>query len=80
MYAVEGRDHIMIGHSLPGEFFGPAQGLHGVTYVVEATFEGPSGERFERGVEAVVVAGEDHRLNPKVPGHRLAGLVGQQPG
>jgi len=33
------RDHVMLAHSLPDPFFGPAQGLHGVTYVVEATFE-----------------------------------------
>jgi 6-pyruvoyl-tetrahydropterin synthase len=38
MYAVEVRDHIMIAHSLPGEFFGPAQGLHGATFVVDVTF------------------------------------------
>lgn len=38
MYAVEVRDRIMIAHSLPGEIFGPAQGLHGATYVVDATF------------------------------------------
>ena len=38
MYAVEVRDHIMIAHSLPGELFGPAQGLHGATYVVDVTF------------------------------------------
>ncbi|MGF1501717.1 MAG: 6-pyruvoyl tetrahydropterin synthase family protein [Paracoccaceae bacterium] len=38
MYAVEVRDHIMIAHSLPGEVFGPAQKLHGATYVVDVTF------------------------------------------
>ena len=38
MFAVEVRDRIMIAHSLPDPFFGPAQGLHGATYVVEATF------------------------------------------
>lgn len=38
MYAVEVRDHIMIAHSLPGDVFGPAQGLHGATYVVDVTF------------------------------------------
>ena len=38
MYAVEVRDHIMIAHSLPGEVFGPAQKLHGATYVVDAAF------------------------------------------
>jgi 6-pyruvoyl-tetrahydropterin synthase len=32
------RDHLMIAHSLQGEVFGPAQRLHGATYVVDATF------------------------------------------
>jgi 6-pyruvoyl-tetrahydropterin synthase len=38
MYAVEVRDHIMIAHSLPGEVFGPAQRLHGATFVVDVAF------------------------------------------
>jgi 6-pyruvoyl-tetrahydropterin synthase len=38
MFAVEVRDHIMIAHSLPAPVFGPAQGLHGATYVVDAAF------------------------------------------
>lgn len=38
MYAVQVRDHIMIAHSLKGEVFGPAQNMHGATYVVDATF------------------------------------------
>jgi len=38
MYAVEVRDHIMIGHSLPSPVFGPAQGLHGATFTVDAAF------------------------------------------
>ena len=38
MFSVTVRDHIMIAHSLRGETFGPAQRLHGATYVVEATF------------------------------------------
>ena len=38
MYAVEVRDHIMIAHSLPRELFGPAQRLHGATFVVDAAF------------------------------------------
>lgn len=38
MYRVCVRDHVMIAHSLPGETFGPAQGLHGATYVVDAAF------------------------------------------
>ncbi|HEY4225099.1 MAG TPA: 6-carboxytetrahydropterin synthase [Pseudolysinimonas sp.] len=38
-FAVTVRDHIMIAHSLTGEVFGPAQKLHGATYLVDATFE-----------------------------------------
>ena len=38
MFAVEVRDHVMIAHSLPAEVFGPAQGLHGATFVVDAAF------------------------------------------
>jgi 6-pyruvoyl-tetrahydropterin synthase len=38
MYAVEVREHIMIAHSLRGEFFGPAQGLHGATFVIDVAF------------------------------------------
>jgi 6-pyruvoyl-tetrahydropterin synthase len=34
------RDHVMVAHSFRGEVFGPAQRLHGATYVVEATFRG----------------------------------------
>ncbi|TWG99821.1 6-pyruvoyl-tetrahydropterin synthase [Nocardioides sp. J9] len=41
MFRVTVRDHIMIAHSLQGEVFGPAQRLHGATYVVDATFAGP---------------------------------------
>jgi 6-pyruvoyl-tetrahydropterin synthase len=40
MFRVTVRDHIMIAHSLQGEVFGPAQALHGATYVVDATFAG----------------------------------------
>jgi 6-pyruvoyl-tetrahydropterin synthase len=38
MFSVTVRDHFMIAHSLRGEVFGPAQRLHGATYVVDATF------------------------------------------
>jgi 6-pyruvoyl-tetrahydropterin synthase len=38
VFSVTIRDHFMIAHSLRGEVFGPAQGLHGATYVVDATF------------------------------------------
>ena len=38
MFSITVRDHMMIAHSLRGAVFGPAQRLHGATYVVEATF------------------------------------------
>jgi 6-pyruvoyl-tetrahydropterin synthase len=38
MFSVTVRDHMMIAHSLRGETFGPAQRLHGATYVIDATF------------------------------------------
>ncbi len=38
MFRVTVRDHMMVAHSLRGETFGPAQALHGATYVVDATF------------------------------------------
>ena len=38
MFSITVRDHVMIAHSFRGEVFGPAQRLHGATYVVDATF------------------------------------------
>jgi 6-pyruvoyl-tetrahydropterin synthase len=38
MFAVEVRDHMMIAHSLPRPVFGPAQGMHGATFIVDAAF------------------------------------------
>jgi 6-pyruvoyl-tetrahydropterin synthase len=38
VYSVEVRDHIMIAHSFRGDVFGPAQKLHGATFVIDATF------------------------------------------
>ena len=40
MFSVTVRDHMMIAHSFEGEVFGPAQRLHGATYVVDVTFRG----------------------------------------
>ena len=50
MFHVTVRGHMMIAHSLRGEVFGPAQGLHGATYVVDATFR-----RAELDADGVVV-------------------------
>jgi 6-pyruvoyl-tetrahydropterin synthase len=40
VFSVTVRDHMMVAHSLRGPVFGPAQRLHGATYVVDATFRG----------------------------------------
>ncbi len=41
MFSITVRDHIMIAHSFSGEVFGPAQRLHGATFLVDATFRRP---------------------------------------
>ncbi|GDY32541.1 6-pyruvoyl trahydropterin synthase family protein [Gandjariella thermophila] len=41
MFSVTVRDHVMVAHSFRGEVFGPAQRLHGATFVVDATFRRP---------------------------------------
>jgi len=50
VFSVTVRDHIMIAHSLRGDVFGPAQRLHGATYVVDATFR-----REELDADGIVV-------------------------
>jgi 6-pyruvoyl-tetrahydropterin synthase len=60
VFSVTVRDHMLVAHSLRGVTFGPAQRLHGATYVVEATFR-----RAELDPEGIVIdigrAGEDLR-------------------
>jgi 6-pyruvoyl-tetrahydropterin synthase len=60
LFSVTVRDHIMIAHSFTGEVFGPAQRLHGATFVVDATFR-----RAELDADNIVVdigrAGEELR-------------------
>ena len=41
MFRITVRDHVMVAHSFTGEVFGPAQRLHGATFVVDATFARP---------------------------------------
>jgi 6-pyruvoyl-tetrahydropterin synthase len=41
MYSVTVRDHVMIAHSFTGEVFGPAQRLHGATFLVDVEFRRP---------------------------------------
>ncbi|MEU1621260.1 6-pyruvoyl tetrahydropterin synthase family protein [Streptomyces sp. NPDC008238] len=41
MFSITVRDHVMVAHSFRGEVFGPAQRLHGATFLVDATFRRP---------------------------------------
>jgi 6-pyruvoyl-tetrahydropterin synthase len=50
VFSVTVRDHMMVAHSLRGDVFGPAQRLHGATYIVDATFR-----RQSLGEDGVVV-------------------------
>jgi 6-pyruvoyl-tetrahydropterin synthase len=50
VFSVTVRDHIMVAHTLRGDVFGPAQQLHGATYVVDATFR-----RRELDTDGIVV-------------------------
>ncbi|MGW4294585.1 6-pyruvoyl trahydropterin synthase family protein [Micromonospora chersina] len=50
MFSVTVRDHMMVAHSFRGEVFGPAQRLHGATFVVDATFR-----RRELDADGIVV-------------------------
>jgi 6-pyruvoyl-tetrahydropterin synthase len=50
VFSVTVRDHMMVAHSLRGDVFGPAQRLHGATYVVDATFQ-----RRTLGADGIVV-------------------------
>jgi 6-pyruvoyl-tetrahydropterin synthase len=50
VFSVTVRDHMMVAHSLRGDVFGPAQRLHGATYVVDATFR-----RSDLGADGIVV-------------------------
>ncbi len=57
MFSVTVRDHVMIAHSFRGALFGPAQGLHGATYVIDVTFR--AGELDANGV--VIDIGAAHQ-------------------
>lgn len=65
MYSLNVRDHFMIAHSFTGEAFGPAQKLHGATYVVDATFRRP-----ELDADGLVV-------DIALAGQRLQEILGQ---
>lgn len=58
MYSVKIRKSVMIAHSLPNQFFGPAQNLHGATYVVDVTFKAKELNEFN----VVIDIGEAHKI------------------
>lgn len=58
MFELTVRDHIMIAHSLPDEYFGPAQGLHGATLVAEVSWQRDSLN--EHGVVIDIGEASDH--------------------
>ena len=66
MFTVTVRDHMMVAHSFQGETFGPAQRLHGATFVVDASFRAP-----ELDADGVVV---DIALASEALHEILAGL------
>ncbi|OLT14330.1 hypothetical protein BJF78_02450 [Pseudonocardia sp. CNS-139] len=66
MFSISVRDHVMVAHSFRGEVFGPAQALHGATYIVDATFR-----RAELDADNIVV---DIGLATQQLGAVLAGL------
>jgi 6-pyruvoyl-tetrahydropterin synthase len=58
LFSVTVRDHMMIAHSFHGEVFGPAQRLHGATYLVDATFRRPELDSDNLVVDIGLAAGE----------------------
>lgn len=66
MFELTVRDHVMVAHSFTGEVFGPAQRLHGATFVVDATFA-----RAELDADGLVV---DIGLASAALAHALADL------
>jgi len=62
MYTVKIREHIMIAHSFNDPFFGPAQKMHGATYVVDVSFITP--QLNEHNV--VIDMGQAHEVTKKI--------------
>jgi 6-pyruvoyl-tetrahydropterin synthase len=62
VFSVTVRDHVMIAHSFRGEIFGPAQRLHGATYVVDATFRRPELDADDLVVDIGAATAELHAV------------------
>ena len=55
MYSITVRNNILIAHSLPGEVFGPAQNMHGATYIVDAEFYAKEINKYNSSMDLGVV-------------------------
>ena len=62
MYTLTVRDHFMIAHSFQGSIFGPAQNLHGATYVVDVTFKRSTLDRDGLVVDIGIASGKVKNL------------------
>ncbi len=62
MFRLTVRDRVMIAHSFTGEVFGPAQGVHGATFVVEAEFQSPSMDEYNLVVDIGLAHEALHRV------------------
>ena len=75
MFSVTVRDHIMIAHSFRGEVFGPAQKLHGATFVVDATFRRAAldadGIVIDIGMATEALRGPEHLAAQAVGDHHV---------
>ena len=72
MFSVTVRDHMMIAHSFRGEVFGPAQRLHGATFVVDATFRRPELDADNIVVDIGLATAQLGEVLAKVVADRLA--------
>ena len=66
MYSVKIRDHFMIAHSFDNPVFGPAQSLHGATYVVDVTFYSNSIEPYNTVIDIALASGILHEVLEKL--------------
>jgi 6-pyruvoyl-tetrahydropterin synthase len=71
MFSVTVRDRMMIAHSFRGEVFGPAQRLHGATYVVDATFRRPALDADNIVVDIARASAELHAVLAEFDFHNL---------
>ncbi len=71
MFSVTVRDHMMIAHSFRGQVFGPAQRLHGATYIVDATFRRATLDADDIVVDIGQAAEELHAVVAELTYHNL---------